>query len=154
MFDIQIRMSTFISLLFLLTLQSMVMCQISICCMSQYIAKFIFSMTLSCFKQWYIQLFISTSSDKIHLIQQCTLAHFLHYRSVDTYLLSIAVCFQNQKVGCGCLCVWRWGLGTVVWAYVIALISKLISTTDGAIDQNLFYDLEWTCHCLLPKTVM
>ena len=32
-----------------------------------------------------------------------------------------------------------------------------MSTTDdciGAIDQNLFYDLEWKYHCLLPKTVM
>ena len=27
-----------------------------------------------------------------------------------------------------------------------------MSTTDGAIDQKLFYDLEWICYCLLPKT--
>ena len=27
-------------------------------------------------------------------------------------------------------------------------------TTDGAIDQKLFYDLEWIYYCLLPKTVM
>ena len=29
-----------------------------------------------------------------------------------------------------------------------------MSTTDGAIDQKLFYDLEWIYYCLLPKTVM
>ena len=29
-----------------------------------------------------------------------------------------------------------------------------MSTTDSAIDQKLFYDLKWTYHCLLPKTVM
>ena len=29
-----------------------------------------------------------------------------------------------------------------------------MSTTDGAIGQKLFYDLEWIYHCLLPKTVM
>ena len=29
-----------------------------------------------------------------------------------------------------------------------------MSTTDGAIDQKLFYDLEWIYHCLLPKIVM
>ena len=29
-----------------------------------------------------------------------------------------------------------------------------MSTTDGAIDQKLFYDLEWIYNCLLPKTVM
>ena len=26
-----------------------------------------------------------------------------------------------------------------------------MSTTDGAIDQKLFYDLEWIYYCLLPK---
>ena len=29
-----------------------------------------------------------------------------------------------------------------------------MSTTDGAFDQKLFYDLEWIYHCLLPKTDM
>ena len=29
-----------------------------------------------------------------------------------------------------------------------------MSTTDGAIDEKLFYDLEWLYHCLLPKTIM
>ena len=29
-----------------------------------------------------------------------------------------------------------------------------MSTTDGAIDQKLSYELEWTYYCLLPKTVM
>ena len=29
-----------------------------------------------------------------------------------------------------------------------------MSTTDGAIDQQLFSDLEWIYHCLLPKTVL
>ena len=29
-----------------------------------------------------------------------------------------------------------------------------MSTTDGAIDQKLFSDLEWIYHCLLPKTVL
>ena len=29
-----------------------------------------------------------------------------------------------------------------------------MSTTDGAIDQKLLYDLELIYHCLLPKTVM
>ena len=29
-----------------------------------------------------------------------------------------------------------------------------MSTTDGAIDQNLFSDLEWIYHFLLPKTVL
>ena len=28
-----------------------------------------------------------------------------------------------------------------------------MSTTDSAIDQKLFSDLEWIYHCLLPKTV-
>ena len=28
-----------------------------------------------------------------------------------------------------------------------------MSTTDGAIDQRLYMDLEWIYHCLLPKTV-
>ena len=27
-----------------------------------------------------------------------------------------------------------------------------MSTTDGAIDQKLIYDLEWIYYCLLPKT--
>ena len=26
-------------------------------------------------------------------------------------------------------------------------------TTDGAIEQKLFYDLEWIYYCLLPKTI-
>ena len=43
---------------------------------------------------------------------------------------------------------------TVVWAHVIALITKQMSTTDGAIDQKLIYDLEWIYYCLLPKAVM
>ena len=29
-----------------------------------------------------------------------------------------------------------------------------MSTTDGASDQKLIYDLEWKYYCLLPKTVM
>ena len=29
-----------------------------------------------------------------------------------------------------------------------------MSTTDGAIDQNLFYDLKWIFNCQLPKTNM
>ena len=29
-----------------------------------------------------------------------------------------------------------------------------MSTTDGAIDQKIIYDLEWIYYCLLPKTVM
>ena len=29
-----------------------------------------------------------------------------------------------------------------------------MSTTDGAIDQKLFSDLEWIYHCLLLKTVL
>ena len=29
-----------------------------------------------------------------------------------------------------------------------------MSTTDGAIDQKLFSDLEWIYHCLLPKTFL
>ena len=29
-----------------------------------------------------------------------------------------------------------------------------MSTTDGAIDQKLFSDLEWVYNCLLPKTVL
>ena len=29
-----------------------------------------------------------------------------------------------------------------------------MSTTDGAIDQKLIYDLEWIYYCLPPKTVM
>ena len=29
-----------------------------------------------------------------------------------------------------------------------------MSTTDGAIDQKLFSDLQWIYHCLLPKTVL
>ena len=29
-----------------------------------------------------------------------------------------------------------------------------MSTTDGAIDQQLIYDLKWIYYCLLPKTVM
>ena len=29
-----------------------------------------------------------------------------------------------------------------------------MSTIDGAIDQNLSYDLEWIYHCLIPRTVM
>ena len=27
-----------------------------------------------------------------------------------------------------------------------------MSTTDGAINQKLFYDLEWIYYCILPKT--
>ena len=33
-------------------------------------------------------------------------------------------------------------LPTVVWAHDIAVITKWMSTTDGAIDQKLFNDLE------------
>ena len=29
-----------------------------------------------------------------------------------------------------------------------------MSTTDGAIDEKLFYDLEWIYHFLPPKTVV
>ena len=29
-----------------------------------------------------------------------------------------------------------------------------MSTTDSAMDQKSFYDLQWICQCLLPKTVM
>ena len=29
-----------------------------------------------------------------------------------------------------------------------------MTTTDGAIDQKLFYDLEWIYYCLLTKTFM
>ena len=29
-----------------------------------------------------------------------------------------------------------------------------MSATDGAIDQTLFYDLQWIYHCLLPKIFM
>ena len=29
-----------------------------------------------------------------------------------------------------------------------------MSTTDGAIDQNLFHDFKWVFYCLLPKTLM
>ena len=29
-----------------------------------------------------------------------------------------------------------------------------MSTTDGAIEQKLFYDLQWICYCLLSKTFM
>ena len=29
-----------------------------------------------------------------------------------------------------------------------------MSTTDGALDQKLFYDLEWIFYCLLPKICM
>ena len=42
---------------------------------------------------------------------------------------------------------------TVVSAHLKALITKYMSTTDGAIDQKLSYDLEWIYHCLLLKTV-
>ena len=42
---------------------------------------------------------------------------------------------------------------SVVWAHVIALITRYMSTTDGATDQTLFYDLEWIYYCLIPKTI-
>ena len=36
----------------------------------------------------------------------------------------------------------KWLQATVVWAHAKAVITKLMSTTDGAINQNLFYDLK------------
>ena len=74
---------------------------------------------------------------------------YFHFKSwdYDTSFNELHKCimYQNQSV---------WLSPTVVWAHVIAFITNQISSTDGATDQKLFYDLECIYFCPLSKTVM